>query len=220
MGSAAVTGARQMLVAVRAWRAVQWQPMVASWALAAALLGWRIGDVTDTEAAITLLRGVAVLLTLGALFVLDDEALSQVAAAPVSLAVRTTVRAGVAVAGVAVAWLPALALTQAWTGIRIPAAIWLELAAMVASGLAAAAASQRFFDLPAPSVSAGPVTIGLLLGLLGLPQRWAFIVAPGAGWAGAHRRWAVLLAVAVFVLLASMRDPANRSPRARTATTI
>jgi hypothetical protein len=210
MGTAAVTGARQMLMVVRGWRAVRWQPIVASWALAAAVLGWRIDSVADTEAAIDFLRGVAAILALGAPFVLDDGALSQVAAAPVSPAVRTTVRAAAAVVGCAAVWLTALALAQARAGIHVPAAFSLEPAALVACALAVAGAAQRHFELAEPSVPAGPAMIGLLLVLLLLPQPWAFVVPPGAGWDNAHRRWAVLLAAALMVLLASTRDPATR----------
>jgi len=205
----------QMVKAAVWWRALRWQPMLASWVLAAALLGWRVSDVADPAAAVTLLRVVAVLLTLGALFVLDDEAHSFAAAAAMSLAVRTTTRVAVAAAGCAAAWLLALALTEAQTGVRVPAGISLEIAALLACGLAAAAAAQRFFDLPEPGLAAGPAVFGLVLGLLQLPERFAFVTPPGDGWPAAHLRWAGLLAIGALVVVASMRDPATRPLRAR-----
>jgi fluoroquinolone transport system permease protein len=210
-----MTAAGQVLIAARGWWALRWQPMVASWVLAVALLGWRIGSVTDAAGAVDLLRGMAVLLALGALFVLDDEALNVVAAAPVSLAVRTAMRTTVAVAGSAAAWLPALVLIEARAGIRVPAAMSIELAALLACGLAVAAVAQRHFDLPEPSVAAGPAVIAILLGLGSMPKRWALFVPPDAGWIGAHLRWTLVLGVAGFVLLASVRDPAAGRPRAR-----
>jgi len=97
--------AHQLLIAAPWWRALRWQPMVASWVLSAALLGSRVSEVDSAAAAVTLLRVVAVLLTLGALFVLDDEAHDIAAAAAVSLAVRTTARVAVAAVGCAAAWL-------------------------------------------------------------------------------------------------------------------
>ena len=48
--------------------------------------------------------------------------------------------------------------------------------------------------------------------LLQLPPRFALAVSPGPEWAGAQRRWAVLLAVAVVVTTAALRDPAARAP--------
>jgi hypothetical protein len=215
MGAVAMTAAHQLLIATRWWRALRWQPMVASWALAAALLGWRVSDVSDPAAAVTLLRLVAVLLALGALFVLDDEALSIAAAAAVSLAVRTATRVAVAAAGCAAAWLPALALTEARTGVRVPAGISVEIAALLACGLAVAAAAQRFFDLPEPGLAAGPAAVGLILGLLQLPEQFAFVTPPGDGWLAAHLRWAGLLAIGALALVASTRDPATRPLRAR-----
>ena len=210
-----MTAAHQLLIAASWWRALRWQPMVASWVLSAALLVWRANDVHNAAAAVTLLRVVAVLLTLGALFVLDDEARSIAAAAAVSLAVRTTTRVAVAAVGCAAAWLPALALTEARTGVRFPAAISVEIAALLACGLAVAAVAQRFFDLPEPGLATGPAAFGLILGLLLLPEQFAFVTPPGDGWPAAHVRWAGLLAFGALVLVAGMRDPASRPLRAR-----
>jgi hypothetical protein len=215
MGAVAMTAAHQLLIAAPWWRALRWQPMVASWVLSAALLGWRVNHVHNAAAAVTLLRVVAVLLTLGALFVLDDEAHSIAAAAAVSLAVRTTARVAVAAVGCAAAWIPALALTEARTGVRVPAAISVEIAALLVCGLAVAAVAQRFFDLPEPGLAAGPAAVGLILGLLLLPEQFAFVTPPGDGWPAAHVRWAGLLAIGALAVVASMRDPASRPLRAR-----
>ena len=71
----------------------------------------------------------------------------------------------------------------------------------------------RWADAREPGIFAAPLTVGLVLAILRLPERWALLVGPGPAWDDAHQRWPVLLAVAALVLLACTRDPARGGRR-------
>lgn len=224
--SAAVTGGaittarlRQLPLLVRPYlAALRWQPSVGAVVLAAVLVAWQTDDLADPGTGMTVLRGVAALLALGAAFLLDDAAADTLASSPTSLAWRRSSRLVVVALLAGVPW----ALAVAWVSARaegLPVAgLTVEFAAVLAVSLAAAAGIARWTDNRDPGVLAAPVTLGLLLAITRLPQRWTLLAGPGPAWAAAHQRWAVVLAAAVLVLLWCNLDPARTPPVRRPGT--
>jgi len=190
-------------------RAIRWEPAVAGCAAAGALLAWR----HDTPAPLGLLRGLSLAVVLGVLFVLDDPAARMIEAAPMPWRYRLTLRVLVALGIAGPAFLALGAVLAPDVGIG--AGVGLEVATVLAIGLAGAAVAFRFWEVDAPGLVTAPIVLGFLGGLALVPPRWALIVVPGPQWPAAHLRWAgVLIAAAVLVALAS-RDPAARRYRAR-----
>jgi fluoroquinolone transport system permease protein len=189
--------------------ALRWQPVVGAAALAAVLLVWKAGDLEEPGTALMVLRGVAVLLALGAAFLLDDAAADTLASSPTSLAWRRTSYLLATAAFTGVPWAAALFTAQS-LGAELPvAALTLEFGAVLGLALAAAAGLARWADAREPGVVAVPLTVGLVLASFRLPERWALMVGPGPAWEAAHQRWALVLAVALLVVAAATRDRAR-----------
>jgi fluoroquinolone transport system permease protein len=189
--------------------AMRWQPLAGAVVLSAGLLAWKAGDLDDSGTALMALRGVAALLALGAAFLLDDAAADTLACSPTSLAWRRSSYLLAAAALTGVPWAAALGTAQS-LGADLPlAALTLEFCALLALALAAAAGLARWADTREPGVVAVPLTVGLILAVFRLPESWALLVGPGPGWAAAHQRWALLLALALLVIAAALRDLAR-----------
>jgi hypothetical protein len=198
---------RELVLAGALPRTTRWPPVLAGWLMAAGLLTWKADDVRDAGAAVTLLRVVAVLLATSVVALADDPAANQLAAAPVPLAGRYGVRCGVAALAVAVPWAGALLWVRPG---GLAAALTLECVALTAVALAVAGGVARWSSAPDASVAAGPaVFAAAILGLV-LPRDWALYATPGDGWTIAHMRWAAVLAVALALLVRTVRDPAHR----------
>ncbi|MFD2094037.1 hypothetical protein [Blastococcus deserti] len=211
----AVAGARirQLPLLVRPYlRAVRWQPSLGAAALAALLVGWKADDLAEPGTGTLVLRGVAVLLGLGAAFLLDDAAADTLASSPTSLAWRRSSRLVVAAALAGVPWVLAVVWVDTRAGSLPIAGLSIEFTAMLALALAAAAGIARWTDTREPGVLAAPVTSGLVLVIVRLPERWALLVGPGPMWAAAHQRWTLVLVTAVLLLLWCNRDPARTAP--------
>ena len=197
-----MTRARQaLLLAAPSLRATPWLPLLPAGALALAVL--RFDGPVLLE-----LRLAAIALCVGAAFVLDDPASETLATSPAPLLFRRLVRIGLVLPLVALLW----ALTLRYAGTGFDAALTLELAAMLAVTLAAAAfATPRLAD-----GRGGPAAAPALLVFLGactfaLPDAWT-LFAEGPNdprWAGSHVRWAVVLVAAVAGLLYASLDPAR-----------
>jgi hypothetical protein len=199
---------RELATAGMPPRATRWQPVLAGWLAAAAVLAWKADDVHDAAGRSTLLRVVAVLLAASVVALVDDDAANVLAAVPVPLAWRQAVRLGLAAAAVAAPWVAAVL----WLGPGQPtAALTLECAAVTVFALAVAAGVARWSDAREASLAAGPAVLAAAIGAVLLPQRWAMFAAPGAAtWTDAHLRWAAALGVAAAVLAGTLRDPARR----------
>lgn len=198
-------------------RSARWQPLFGATVAAVVLLWWRRADVGDPVGAVWLLRAVAVLLALGLVFALDDRTRPTVAAVPTPLWWRASMRLLVLGLPAAVVWVAVLAWVGSHVDGTLPVAgLTVEAATLAAVGAAVAGALAAWRGTSEPGGYAGPVLLGLALTLPRLPERVALAVLPGAGWGGAHARWSSLLALAAFVLLAGLRDPASpwlRRPR-------
>ena len=91
------------------------------------------------------------------------------------------------------------------------AAFTLEAAALLAVTLALAAAGSRLAPERRGGVVAAPALLALAFAATLLPGRVALYAQPGsAAWDGAHRRWALLLGLALAAFAAASRDPAHR----------
>ncbi|MFC9930166.1 ABC transporter [Streptomyces sp. NPDC127190] len=162
-------------------------------------------------AALLMLRCAALALALGVGFLLDDPARHTTAAVPVGRGVRAVLRAALAVPFLALCWTAALLLVPG--PVRPPyGGVTLEAAAACALGLAAATVAGRLTDEPEPgrTVVAALLTTALLAPFL-LPHSWGLFTTPAdPGWAGAHQRWAWLLAGALAVGAVALREPLRR----------
>jgi hypothetical protein len=154
------------------------------------------------------LRAAAVALCLGAAFALDDPAAQTTAAAPTPLLFRRLLRLALVLTFVAVLWASLIAYAD-----DAPRALALELAAMLAFGLAASALAFRFAPDGRGGLAGGSALLVFLAAAgLALPDRWTlFASAPGdPGWTTSHGRWALVLAFGLLVLVHASLDPGRR----------
>lgn len=195
-------------------RVVRWQPVPVAVVASVALLWWQDADLHDPPNAVWLLRCVALLLAVACASALDDPTRSLLAAVPTPAWWRAALRLAVVVLPAALAWVAALLWTVHHVAGPLPAgALTLEAAGLTAAVLAVAAGLARWRGLDDPGLVAGPVVLGLALLLVQLPERLVMVGPPGAHWAAAHQRWALLSLAAAAVLVLSLRDPAARVRR-------
>lgn len=191
------------------FRSVRWPPALAAVGLAAVLLSRWDGAFETPGSALFAVRTVVVLLALGTMFILDDDAAGTVAAGPTPLWWRRALRYGVAAAVVLPAWVGVLSYAHARRPELPVARLTLELSALVAVGLAVAAGATRWRHVPDPGIAAALAVLGLTVCVAHLPDVFALFTAPGsASWQWSTIRWVVVLVGAVMVLAAATRDPA------------
>jgi hypothetical protein len=99
-----------------------------------------------------------------------------------------------------------------YPGLPLPvAALTLEATALLAVTMALAAAGSRLAPERRGGVVAAPALLALTSAAFLLPAQVALYAEPGsATWDGAHRRWALLLGLALATFAAASRDPAHR----------
>jgi fluoroquinolone transport system permease protein len=190
-------------------RALRWPPFLAAAGVGLVVVALPAAwDADLTVADFTrLLRIAAVCGGLGAAFLFDDPAARSTPAVPTSRLVRHAVRVAVALPAIAIWW--ATVLVAAAAGPPLPTgALTLEAGAVCAVALALAAASGS--TVAAPALLVWTALAGLL------PDRVALFVREPAdpGWAAAHRRWWVLLAVALVCAVLASRDRRRHPPLA------
>jgi hypothetical protein len=190
-------------------RSLRLAPFVTSAVTCAAFLAARGGD---THELIADLRVLALLLALGSGYALDDSAAVTLQASPYSLARRTWLRIGCAVAVVAPLWTAALArylpTTSAGDRWALGLGLTIELIAALTVIWAVAAWGRRHgFDHP--GVLTTPALLATLLLVASIPQA-PMLVGFDPQWTLAHLRWAGILGVATCALVAATRDPAAR----------
>ncbi len=170
------------------------------------------------------LRVAAVLMCVGAAFVLDDDAGTTVEPAVASLLVRRGLRLLLAMPVMSAAWGVALwiasrlAASGQEIGPVVPrslpaAALTLEAAALLGVTLAASAVATRWLGHGKGGVAAGPTLLAFVMTMLSIGHYWTLFPddATEPGWAAAHVRWALTLAAAIIVLVGFSLDPARRS---------
>lgn len=187
-------------------RLASWRALPAAGALAVAMV-YFFSAPTVIE-----LRLAAIMLCLGAAFVLDDPAAQTLAASPTPLLVRRLLRTTLILAPLAALWMIVL-----WSaGEHVMTALTLEFVTMLVVTLAASTvATPRIPDGRGGVAAAPTLLIVLSAALLLLPGAWTLFARDPAdpAWQASHARWALLLAIAVTTFLATSRDPANRHAR-------
>ncbi|CAN5263734.1 ABC transporter [soil metagenome] len=206
-------------------RSIRWSPLVISGASGAIIVYLQARDACTLEGAggscvglgarISIVRIAAVLIAIGAGFILDDPTEETTAHQPVSLLLRRFTRIAVAAPAVLTFWWLSMAL--AVRTLDDPAsfpkgAVSVELAAIVAVALALAAVATPFVPERMGGIAAGPALLGFVVGLLLLPPRLNLFVNDPMHerWSGSHEAWWAILVLAALVLLLSSRDPWRR----------
>ena len=204
-------------------RVIRWVPLLVACGLAFIQVFVQTRDVCPRsdpclgqEARVLALRIAAILIALGAAFVLDDPTEETTGHFPAPRWLRRAVRVGLVAPVVALTWalLIPLALRSSVATDPFPTgALTLELSTLVIAALALSAASARFVPEGMGGVAAGPILLGLVAAAHYLPQRLAvFLLDPQAPrWNAAHDVWKELLLIAIAALAFVSRDPWRRS---------
>jgi hypothetical protein len=196
-------------------RAVGWVPALAAFALSLGLLALAVRPGLATPPA-DLVRWVRLTMIVGALgyaFLLDDPSEPTTEGVAGSLLLRRTLRVVLLLPATAAWWVGVVWRVRAvHPGLPLPvAALTLEAAALLAVTVALAAAGSRLAPERRGGVVAAPALLGLTSAAFLLPARVALYAQPGsAAWDDAHRRWALLLGLALAASAAASRDPAHR----------
>jgi hypothetical protein len=173
--------------------------------LAVVLLPETLTDKLTGAQVADLLRIAAACVSLGVAFLLDDPAARSTPAVPTSRLVRNLARMAIAVPCLALWWGVTLGLARAHAhhGARPPAgALSLEFAALVATAVALAAIAQHAAPNGSAGVVAAPAMLVLAAAVWFLPRPVALVLAPSdPHWNPAHRRWTVILAIALVAFV-------------------
>ena len=199
------------LVRASAYAVLGWPllgPAVA--AVALALASW---PVLDDGWALSVLRGLGVVLACGWVATVDDPSGEVLAASPYPRWVRTLVRVSVGLAVVVPAWLLAAGIVAARTDGLPVWGIGLEALALGVGGVAVAAGLRAWHGLLAPSAVAVPCVVGLALLTSRAPAGFRLLQEQvwGPPWEASQVRWAAVLLVGLAVVAAALQDPLVRS---------
>ena len=196
-------------------RAVGWAAPLAGFALSLGLLALAVRPGLELPAG-RLVLWLRLAMTAGALgcaFLLDDPSEPTTEGVAGSLLLRRSLRVALLLPATAAWWAAVLWRVQAvHPGLPLPvAALTLEAAALLAVTMALAAAGSRLAPERRGGVVAAPALLALTSAAFLLPARVALYAQPGsAAWDGAHRRWTLLLGLALAAFAAASRDPAHR----------
>jgi fluoroquinolone transport system permease protein len=196
-------------------RAVGWAVPLAAFASSLGLLALAVrpGLVLPPEQIVLWLRLAIIVGALGHAFLLDDPSEPTTEGVAGSLLLRRVLRVALLLPATAAWWAAALwRVRDVYPGLPLPvAALTLEAAALLAVTVALAAAGSRLAPERRGGVVAAPALLALAVAAFLLPARVALFAPPGgAAWDGAHRRWALLLGLALVAFAAASRDPAHR----------
>jgi len=159
-------------------------------------------------------------------YLLDDSATATLQSSPTTLLRRRAHRLVLALPLLGAWWALAVTIVSRSTAHLPLAAHTLQLAALVAIGLAGSSAAAKVIGGDARGSTAGALAVITCFGTAFLPRRSLQLLPVDPAAAGATRQLAVALAVAVAVLLSSSTDPARcptlgqrprRSPEATSA---
>jgi hypothetical protein len=216
-----LTQVRELLVPT--CRSTAWRPLhlAGSIAVAIAATAHRLPEPAPAD-LVASLRFAAVALAVGAGAALDDPTRPHLDGAPVTLAVRQSLRL-VVVLGTTLCWWVATigmvathpaARAAAVDGRSLPVlALTVELVALLLIVWAVAALVVRRRG-GSGAVAGGGMAVATPVVLLFVPERWGFLAGdPGAigreAWTSAHLRWLGVALLAVTVLAVALRDPAR-----------
>lgn len=183
-----------------------WKPLAATTVGTATWLA-----LTDRPSPL-LLSAAAAAVAAATPFVLDDTAAATLGPSPTTLWRRRAQRISLVLPLLSGWWLLAFTIVSRSSDPLPPAAYALQLATLLAVGLAASSTSSSVDSERARGGTAGGVAVIVCFGTAFLPARALQLVpanpdAPDAGW-----KLVVLLAVAVVIQLGASTDPARRTP--------
>jgi hypothetical protein len=195
-------------------RAVGWGPPLAGFAVSIGLLALAVrpGLAAPVELLVRWLRITMTVGALGCAFLLDDPSEPTTEGVAGSLLLRRTLRVALLLPATTAWWVAALwRVHSLHPGAPLPvAALTLEAVALLAVTVALAAAGSRLAPERRGGVVAAPALLALVSVAFLLPAGVALYVQPASlTWAGAHQRWALLLALALAAFAAASRDPAR-----------
>jgi hypothetical protein len=196
-------------------RAVGWGPPLAAFTVSLGLLALAVRPGLALPAAqlVLWLRIAMIAAALGWAFLLDDPSEPTTEGVAGSLLLRRALRVALLLPATA-AWWVAVVWRVGAVYPRMPlpvAALTLEAAALLAVAVALAAAGSRLAPERRGGVVAAPALLALAYAATLVPARIALYALPvGAAWDAAHRRWALLLGLALAAFAAASRDPAHR----------
>lgn len=208
-----VTRVRQLLALIRPTaRAVAWGPLAGA-AILATLYVLKEAPNAFITYRILVLRVAALLLCMGAAFVLDDPTEESLGYVPTPLLLRRLLRVGLLLPLLAGAWGVLVHLAgdvSRRDGGPMPVAdLTLEVATVVMVALAASSVGARLTSDRLGGIAAAPLVLGIVGAAMLLPYRYRLIVSSASDprWADAHDlwQWAFVAAVAVFLYV-------NRAP--------
>jgi hypothetical protein len=196
-------------------RAVGWGSPLAAFTLSLGLLALAVRpDVALPAGQLLLwLRIAMITAALGWAFLLDDPSEPTTEAVAGSLLLRRALRVALLLPATAAWWVAVVWRVRAvYPGMPLQvAALTLEAAALLAVAVALAAAGSRLAPERRGGVMAAPALLALAFAATLLPARVALYDQPvGGAWDAAHRRWALLLGLALAAFAAASRDPAHR----------
>jgi hypothetical protein len=196
-------------------RAVGWAAPLAGFALSLGLLAVAVRPGLELPAG-RLVLWLRLAMTVGALgcaFLLDDPSEPTTEGVAGSLLLRRSLRVALLLPATAAWWVAVVWRVRAvHPGLPLPvAALTLEAAALLAVTVALAAVGSRLAPERRGGVVAAPALLALASAAFLLPTQVTLYAQPGsAAWDGAHRRWALLLGLALAAFAAASRDPAHR----------
>jgi hypothetical protein len=196
-------------------RAIGWGPPLAAFTVSLGLLALAVrpGLALPAGQLMLWLRIAMIVAALGWAFLLDDPSEPTTEGVAGSLLLRRALRMALLLPATAAWWVAVVWRVRAvHPGMPLPvAALTLEAAALLAVTVALAAAGSRLAPERRGGVVAAPALLALASAAGLLPARVALYVQPeGGAWDAAHRRWALLLGLALAVFAISSRDPAHR----------
>ncbi|WP_326640647.1 hypothetical protein OG884_36840 [Streptosporangium sp. NBC_01755] len=191
-------------------RVVRWQPMLDSLLFSGVVLAWPHDEPLTWKGAVWSLRVISVLVTLAAVFVLDNAAADVLAPMPLPLGARTAPRVGFTLVWIVPVWgVSLLVLAPRMSAVWV---LWstVEPAGLLATGLAGAAMLAGRLGMREPGVVAAPGAAGAWLLIFILPGPVAMSTLRPQDWVVAHLYWSLLLVAGLAVLVRMSRDPVRR----------
>jgi len=210
-------------------RSIRWQPVLGAAGAAAALMFLTTrtrmvfgAPVPDVGERVLWLRLAALLLAMGAAFLLDDPSEESTRHVPTTVLARRLLRVTIALPVLAVVWAALLWIALHASIVEQPfpvAAVTLEAAGLVALGLAAAVGLRAFVPERLGGVAAAPallVLVGIAYSLQYLPGHLLLFPldpADRVAWRHAHDLWRLVALGALLALVALSLDPGRRGIR-------
>lgn len=165
---------------------------------------------------IDLIRRAALFAVAGFPILMDDPAAPTIAASPVTMWARRSLRLAASTIAAIVGWGALITLVSLRSTGVLP--LWwllFETLTMMAIGVAAGLVAGGRAGQGGVSGAAALITFSFAVPLV--PARWSLTAgAPGDPvWAAAHARWGVVLVASCVMIAALSADPARRRVRSR-----